>query len=262
MLENYHTHTARCRHAVGTEEEYIQNAIANGLTTLGFADHTPYLFLGTYYSTFRMFPDQIEDYAQTILNLKEKYAGQIDIHLGLEVEYYPDRISDMLELIKPHGIEYMILGQHCCGNEQDSFYNGASTDAPARLEQYCNQVIEALDTGLFSYIAHPDLIHFTGDIALYRTHMTRLCQAAKDHGTPLEINLLGLREKRHYPNEILFEIAGKIGCPMVIGSDAHRPEHVVDTVTEHTARELVKKHKVLLLEHVPIHPYTDSKLAY
>ena len=261
MLENFHTHTIRCRHAVGTEEEYVQKAIDNGLTALGFADHTPYLFLGTYYSTFRMYPDQIQDYSETILGLKAKYASQIDIHLGLEVEYYPDRISDMLELIKPHGIEYMILGQHCCGNEQDSFYNGAPTDDPARLEQYCNQVITAMDTDLFSYIAHPDLIHFTGDTATYRAHMTRLCKAAKEHGIPLEINLLGLREKRHYPNEILFEICGELNCPMVLGSDAHSPEHVVDTATEKTARELVKKYGIVLWEQIPIHPYTDAKLA-
>ena len=260
MTENFHTHTTRCRHAIGTEEEYIQQAIDYGLTALGFADHTPYLFSGTYYSTFRMYPHQIGDYAETILNLKEKYTGQIDIHLGLEAEYYPDRLADMLELIKPYGIEYMILGQHCCGNEQDSFYNGAPTDDPARLEQYCNQVIAAMDTGLFSYIAHPDLIHFTGDPSCYRLHMRRLCQAAAEYGLPLEINLLGLREKRHYPNELLLEIAGEEGCPMVLGSDAHRPQHVADPATEETALALVKKYGITLLEHVPIHPYTDAKL--
>ena len=261
MKENYHTHTTRCRHALGSEEEYIQHAIDHKLTTLGFADHTPYLFLGTYYSTFRMYPHQIQDYAETILKLKEKYADQIEIRLGLEVEYYPDRLEDMLELIKPHGIEYMILGQHFCGNEQDSFYSGTPTDSTEKLQQYCDQVIAAMDTNLFSYVAHPDLICFTGDPDTYRQHMTRLCQAAKDRHIPLEINLLGLREQRHYPNETLLQIAGEIGCSMVLGSDAHRPEHVTDAITEARALELVKKYNVPLLEHIPIHPYRRSALA-
>ena len=41
MTENYHTHTARCRHATGTEEEYVLAAIDRGLKILGFSDHTP-----------------------------------------------------------------------------------------------------------------------------------------------------------------------------------------------------------------------------
>ena len=39
---NWHTHTSRCGHAVGTDEEYVQAAIQGGLTTLGFSDHAAY----------------------------------------------------------------------------------------------------------------------------------------------------------------------------------------------------------------------------
>lgn len=31
MLANYHTHTVRCHHAKGTEREYIEHAIEQGL---------------------------------------------------------------------------------------------------------------------------------------------------------------------------------------------------------------------------------------
>ena len=41
MFANYHTHTTRCRHAAGTDREYVEAAIKSGLTILGFADHTP-----------------------------------------------------------------------------------------------------------------------------------------------------------------------------------------------------------------------------
>ena len=255
MLENYHTHTFRCRHAQETDEAYVQSAIAGGLKVLGFSDHTPFLFPGTYYSRMRMFPEQLPDYAASILALKDKYAGQIDIHLGLEVEYYPDRIADLLELIAPYGIEYMILGQHWCGNEENEPHNGQPTEDPLLLERYCDQLIRAMDTGLFSYIAHPDMLNFSGDEAVYRKHMTRLCQEAKNRCCPLELNLLGLRENRHYPNPLFWEIAGEVGSSVVIGSDAHAPQYVVDPATELKAINLAKKYNLNLLETVPIHSW-------
>ena len=41
-LANYHTHTWRCQHARGTEEEYVKAAIKQGFGVLGFSDHTPW----------------------------------------------------------------------------------------------------------------------------------------------------------------------------------------------------------------------------
>ena len=34
MIANYHTHTWRCRHADGTEREYVEKAINAGLKIL------------------------------------------------------------------------------------------------------------------------------------------------------------------------------------------------------------------------------------
>lgn len=255
MLENYHTHTARCRHATGTEEEYVQKAIAGGLQILGFSDHTPFLFPGDYYSHMRMYPQELEDYVQTVLALKEKYADQIQIRLGLEVEYYPALMPDLMKLIQPYDIEYLILGQHWCGNEQDSPYNGRATEDVAHLERYCNQVIAAMDTGLFSYVAHPDLIHFTGSEDAYVQHITRLCKAAKAHNIPLEINLLGMRSDRHYPNPLFWKIAGTVGCTAVLGCDAHTPADVTDPQSESVAMQMVNDYNLTLLEHVPTLPY-------
>ena len=42
---NYHTHTTRCKHANGTEREYIEKAIEAGYQVLGFSDHSPYICL-------------------------------------------------------------------------------------------------------------------------------------------------------------------------------------------------------------------------
>ena len=42
MKANYHTHTARCGHAEGTDEEYVLAAIERGFDEMGFSDHVPW----------------------------------------------------------------------------------------------------------------------------------------------------------------------------------------------------------------------------
>lgn len=44
MLHNYHTHTFRNHHTVGTEREYIESAIKNGFQTPRLSEHAPYRF--------------------------------------------------------------------------------------------------------------------------------------------------------------------------------------------------------------------------
>ena len=60
LIANYHTHTWRCNHASGSERQYVENALQAGLVVLGFSDHAPYIFPDGYYSTFRMFPDELK----------------------------------------------------------------------------------------------------------------------------------------------------------------------------------------------------------
>ena len=85
MISNYHTHTTRCRHAFGEDEEYVLAALDRRLQILGFADHSPYIFPGDYYSNMRMPMNELEDYVSSVLSLREKYADKIRILRGIEV---------------------------------------------------------------------------------------------------------------------------------------------------------------------------------
>ena len=44
MKTNYHTHTTRCMHATGDDEDYVLSAIKGGYRILGFSDHTPWKY--------------------------------------------------------------------------------------------------------------------------------------------------------------------------------------------------------------------------
>lgn len=243
MIANYHTHTWRCGHAEGDEREYIRQAIKAGLKTLGFSDHTPYDFFDSEPRDrpMRMKPEELPEYAASLRKLAGEYGDEIRIISGVEAEYYPKYFPRLLELLRDNGIEYMILGQHFLGNEIGEPYSGRPCSDPKVLERYVSQTAEALDTGLFTYFAHPDLIHFVGSSSVYEREMRRLCRAANRTGTPLELNLLGIRENRHYPNERFWRLAAEEGSTVVLGCDAHTPGDVVDPESEQKALALVER---------------------
>lgn len=252
MLANYHTHTPRCRHACGAEESYIQAAIDSGMQILGFSDHTPYWFGCDYYSTMRMYPEQLPDYIETISRLKAAYADKLQLHLGLEAEYYPGLFPELYARLKDTPIEYLLLGQHWVGNEIGEAYNARPTDSEEQLRRYCDQVIDAMQTGLFAYIAHPDLLYYTGPSQIYEQHMVRLCREAKSCGIPLELNLLGLRDGKNYPDPRFWALAAQECCQVVLGCDAHQPEDLCRPDIEAQALEMVRFYGLELLETIPL----------
>ena len=254
MTENYHTHTYRCGHAVGTERDYVEAALKAGIRTLGFSDHTPHEYLDSSYHTsnIRMELEELPDYADTVRALAAEYKGQIEILLGVEAEYYPDTFSRLLEILQENGIRYMILAQHFLGNEINEPYCGKATADPSILDRYVSQSIEAMQTGCFLYFAHPDLIHFTGDDKEYSRQMRRLCQAATECVMPLEINLLGIREGRHYPEERFWRIAAEEKNTVILGCDAHDPKALRDWRSEKKALALVKKLGLNLIDSLSV----------
>ncbi len=86
MKTNYHTHTTRCQHAVGEDEEYVQAALRAGFEELGFADHAPWPFQHGFVSRIRMGLEDLPGYIQSIQALRARYEGQLSIRLGLESE--------------------------------------------------------------------------------------------------------------------------------------------------------------------------------
>ncbi len=229
MIANYHTHTWRCNHAKGTEEQYITAAIKAGIKLLGFSDHTPYRFAGDYYSSFRMRPEQLDGYVSTCLTLRQQYQEELQIPIGLEAEYYPMHFPELMEMLKDYPLDYLILGQHHVGNEYDAPYCGLCSEDESLLKRYVAQSCDAMQTGLFSYFAHPDLFNFQGPESTYRTHMSVICKEAKSCGIPLECNLLGLALGRNYPHPIFWELAAQEGCTVILGRDAHTPDALLDT---------------------------------
>lgn len=247
MITNLHTHTSRCNHALGEDREYVISAVAAGIKTLGFSDHSPMPFPEGYDSSrVRMAMEELPDYCSSVAALKDEFKDDIEIRLGVELEYYPEYFGRIMKELEKHKIEYAILGQHFIGNEIGEHYMGKPLGIDI-LRRYVDQTIEGMKTGCFLYLAHPDIPKFTGADKDYYIEMRRLCEAAEKLQVPLEINLLGIRSGRNYPDRRFWKIAGETGCRVVIGSDAHRPEDIADTASEKTALEMAEEFHLNLI---------------
>ena len=138
MNYNYHAHTWRCGHATGTEEEYIQYAIAHGVKYMGFSDHAPFVFPDGTQSSYRVQREEAPGYISLLRELREKYKDQLDMKIGFEMEYYPAYFDAMLQNVRDLGAEYLILGQHFIYNEHPDGIASSRTSTEEHLKEYVN----------------------------------------------------------------------------------------------------------------------------
>lgn len=230
---NYHTHTRRSGHSeLCTDEEMLVAARRSGITSLGFTEHVPNSPLDFPEETHRMLNSEIFEYLASINTLKDKYYD-MDILVGYEAEYDPIKEAYLGKL--RDNADYMILGQH--------FIEG--TRGEANLDYpliYAKRVCDALDSGLFDIIAHPDIFMRyrptikEKDLELYDKYCIEasrlICEKAASMNIPIEINLgpaedIVLNRKRAklgliYPQPLFWKVASQFeGLKVLIGVDAH-----------------------------------------
>ncbi len=236
MITNFHTHTQRCLHAFGSERDYVETAVKQGVAILGFSDHGP--FPDKDYG-LRMKYEELPEYISKIDKLKEEFKNTIKLHKGLEIEYHPQYADYYKMLLNETGLDYLILGEHMYtlpdGQMKNIFFAEKTTD----FIDYARAIEEALVTGSFATLAHPDIM-FINELA-WDTNCTKACDiilsAAEKYDIPLEFNANGIRRgksdfpdgKRYpYPHERFWSELKGSKQKVIIGSDSHVPEQIYD----------------------------------
>lgn len=265
---NYHTHTTRCFHASGSDEEFVIAAIKGGYTELGFSDHTPWKYDSNFVATMRMPLSEFADYYQSISNLKKKYADKIKIKIGLECEYYPKYMKWLKKFIIKNEIDYIILGNHYYKSDEEHIYYGSYCSDPAILEMYVNESIEAMKSGMYSYMAHPDLFMRSylvfDDFAAEQSR--RLCEGAKAYGVPLEYNLAGANYNLamntvQYPHPAFWKIVGEVGNDVIIGVDAHVPEALTSSILREEGLKILTEYGCKIIDEMPFVDFSKLQKA-
>ena len=80
--------------------------------------------------------------------------------------------------------------------------------------------------------------------------MNRLCRALKEMDIPVEINILGISNNKHYPAEKFWEIPGHVGNKVILGLDAHSVQNVKDVESYEKAMEIVSKYNLNLIDDI------------
>ena len=125
MKANYHTHTARCGHATGTDEDYVLAAIEQGFDELGFSDHVPWPYQDGYtHPSVRMRVDQMPGYLNSVRALAAQYKDKIHILTGFECEYFPDYMNWLADMRAENHLDYLILGNHFDHDDEYGMYFG------------------------------------------------------------------------------------------------------------------------------------------
>lgn len=220
-----HNHTYLCKHAVGDSKTMIEQAIKDGFKLIGISDHIAYPITETNY---RMEYEERFIYFDELKKLKNQYSD-IVILRGFEAEYQPEFTDYYLSLFKKGSIDYLILGQHYQDVNYPQTYYGRNMSL-LRIKEYVDRCIQAFESELFFFIAHPDLflsedIKFTIGI---EEECIRLIKAAIKNNVYLELNAGGLRNKKGFPNNDFFKLVAKYQAPVIINSDSHHSDHIND----------------------------------
>ncbi|KAG6828700.1 hypothetical protein H0H87_001113, partial [Tephrocybe sp. NHM501043] len=121
MPHSHHSHSGQfCKHAKGTLEEVVLEAIRQNFQVYGLTEHVPrYRHEDLYPEEADTSPAELQSQFALFLDeahrLKAKYSDRITLLVGLETEYITPPDLDHLEaLLKRHGarVEYIVGSVH------------------------------------------------------------------------------------------------------------------------------------------------------
>lgn len=223
----YHTHTFRCHHASGDVPDYARAARAAGLAELGAADHTP--TPDGRWGDVRMTLAELPDYEAAVARARAE-VPEVRVRLGMECDVGGEYFGFYRDTFLARGYDYLIASIHYLragGREVSAFGGCRGREA---LRDWTARVRQAAASGMFAFLAHPDNIAcgdapWNDEVA---AAVDEVCATAAGAGLPLELNSLGLRERRGYPWRPFWERAAAHRCRVVLSSDAHDPRHTAD----------------------------------
>lgn len=235
-LVDYHNHTARCGHAEGAMEQYVERAVEIGLVEIGFSDHIYLYFLPPEKRdpSLAMREEQLPEYVESVLELRKRYRSRIQVRLGLEADYFPGYEEQLGDILKPYPWDYVYGSVHFLGDwgfddpRHVDRYDRWDIDDLYRL--YFDHVKAAASSGLFDVMGHLDLVKKFGHRPrsnaddLYRS----VAQVLKDAGVAVEVSTAGLRKPvgEIYPGPRLLAECARQGVPATLASDSHKPSEV------------------------------------
>ncbi|MBN1672530.1 MAG: histidinol-phosphatase HisJ family protein [Kiritimatiellae bacterium] len=227
ILYDTHMHTPMCLHADGEPEEYAAAAYARGLKGIVITGHFPF---PKNWNPLRMNEDQLPAYVARVGRARDAWRNRLDVRLGLECDYWPGLESWIGgQLARIPDLDYVLGSVHPIPRYIERFWTG---DVLANQRLYFEHARMAAETGLFDTVAHLDMVKI---MTRKNWDQTRLMDAIRQTldriaatRMAMEVSTAGLRTgmKELYPSTEILREAKARDIPLVLASDAHKPEHV------------------------------------
>ena len=236
IRKDYHVHESHSSDAPGaTVEKYCRMAERRGIDEIAF---TPPLILTGPDVEHGVSPEKIPEYLDEI----EAAQGDTTVELrsGLEVDYFPEVERRIETVLDEHSLDFVLGSLHYIrgidiGSRRNSPRFFAGRPLEESLDVYFDGFREAIESGLFDAMAHPDYfrkyLHLTRpEPATWKEYGTTIYEALdslRSHSVGISVNSSGWRHGIGdvYPIRGLLEAANKAGVEKVtVGSDCHSIE--------------------------------------
>lgn len=250
QLSNYHSHCNFCD-GRSYPEDFVRFAVARGFRAYGFSSHSPLPF-ETFWNMSR---DDMDEYLAEIARLKAKYEGQIELYVGLEVDFLDRTYNASIPYFRNLPLDYRIGSIHflplspvleernmACidgaysefARTVDAFFEG---DIRRMVRRYFEAEMEMVEAGGIDIVGHIDKIYMNGqrypgfslDAEWYRRPLLDLLDFVRERGLMIEVNSKNLVKKGEtYPHrQFLGELRSR-RIPVMVNSDCHYPDLVND----------------------------------
>ncbi len=209
-------------HDLSILKNFVREAKNKGLTGLGFTDHEGYI------SNFNF---------NNLYKIKNK--EDIEVKIGVEFDYKPDREEDIKEILDNYPFEYSIGSVHHIDNwnfdnpkYKDKFDKLNPSDLINVYKKYFSLVHKSVKCNLFDIIGHFDLIKIfdypVKDRTVILDMVDPILNTMKKNENKLEINMNGLNKPINeiYPACDILKQAKYKDIDIVFSSDAHTAERV------------------------------------
>ena len=226
---DYHIHTPLCNHAVGEMGEYIEVALAKGLSEICFLDH---LIISGRGQKNSMSIDAIPDYYENIQKLKKAYSGKITIRAGLEVDFDPENVTRMVKLLRQFPFDVIGSSVHFVDGVNVASRREASVISDVEEKElilrYFETMSRMLEFDYYDIICHFDVVKKTGRVITeeFIPVIDKIIHKIAKKKLVVELNTSGWDHPANecYPSEGIIKKCVDAGVPFVLSSDAHKPE--------------------------------------
>ncbi len=243
-LTNYHSHCSFCD-GRAPFEEFVKEAIRQGFYSYGVSSHAPLPFP----TQWTMEWEQMEAYLDEFNNLRQKYADEIELYVGLEIDYLNKESNPSVARFTELPLDYRIGSVHLlydaagevvdidCSpavfkERVDRHFNG---DVLRVVRMYFDRLFRMVELGGFDILGHADKMHYNAscyhpgllDEPWYEALMKDYFSLVASRGYLVEINTKAYDSLgTFYPNSRYWELMKEYQIKILVNSDAHYPERI------------------------------------